>query len=444
MRDYIITLIVFGSVPFILRSPMTGILVWSWLAYMNPHRLCWGFATTMPFAYVIALTILISILMSREDKKIPWTRESIVLSIFVGWMLITTVFAFNQGEAWQQWNKVWKIQLVTFLTLMLMKDIRRINLLVLTIVVSLGFYGFKGGIFTIISGGGYRVWGPDGTFIGGNNEIGLALIMTIPLVRYLQMQEQRLWLKNFYLATMCLSVVSIFGTQSRGAMVGLVAMGIFLIMKGKNRFLYSVLAVVGGILMYQFMPESWHERMGTIRTYEKDGSAMGRLNSWYFAFNLAKDNILGGGFEAFSRDLFRIYAPEPNNFHDAHSIYFEILGEQGFIGLAIFLVLGICTWKSAARIAKEADRSVGAKPLGDLMRMVQVSLVGYASAGAFLGMAYFDLYYALIASVVVSGYVVGQDAKAANAGADNMAKNGIPLRGKPKERTFVRGPIKSG
>lgn len=442
MRDAIITLLVFGSVPLILRSPMIGILVWSWLAYMNPHRLCWGFASTMPFSMVVALSTLLSVLFTKQDKKIPWTGEVIVLALFVAWMFITTVFALDPDDAWEQWSKVWKIQLVTFLTLMVMKDVKGLHLLVWAIAASLGFYGVKGGIFTILSGGGYKVWGPDGTFIGGNNEIGLALIMTLPLIRYLQMSSKPIWLRNGLLGAICLCVVSIFGTHSRGALMGVVAVIFFLVMKGKNRFLYTLLAVVGGVILFQFMPDSWHERMGTISSYEKDGSAMGRLNAWQFATNLAMDRLFGGGFEAFSPALFKLYAPNPNDFHDAHSIYFEVLGEHGFIGLALFLLLGGMTWLSSVRTIKAIGNNPELAQVADLLRMVQASLVGYAVSGAFLGMAYFDLYYALIAIVVMSGYVVKRHVVTVGAPTvvNPTIKNPTP-RNRPRQRDFVRKPI---
>jgi len=441
MRDVIVTLIVFGSIPFILRSPMVGILMWSWLSYMNAHRACWGFAKSMPFSQVVAVALLFSILLTKEDKKIPWTRETLLLVIFILWMFITTIFALNQEDAWMQWNKVWKIQLITFLTMMVMKDLRRLHLLVATIAISLGFYGVKGGIFTVLSGGNYRVWGPDGTFIGGNNEIGLALIMTIPLIRYLQMHSKPIWLKNSCLIAMGLCAVSILGTQSRGALLGIVAMGTFLVMKGRNRFLYFILAIIGGVILYQFMPESWHERMGTIKSYEKDGSAMGRINAWRFAINLASRRLLGGGFETFSRDLFMVYAPDPLDFHDAHSVYFEILGEQGWAGLTIFLAIGLLTWRSAARIAKEADRYPDYKQLADLLRMVQVSLVGYAVSGAFLGLAYFDLYYALIAIVVSSGYVLRKHVADIQNGHSEPSQMVSVVSTPGKIRSFVRKPL---
>ena len=90
MRDVIVTLAVLGLIPLILWRPWIGVLAWSWLAYMNPHRLTWGFAYTMPFAMMIALATLAALVVSKEPKRIPWTRETMLLLALVGWMFMTT------------------------------------------------------------------------------------------------------------------------------------------------------------------------------------------------------------------------------------------------------------------------------------------------------------------------------------------------------------------
>jgi len=403
MRDIFVTLAVFGSLPFILYRPYIGVLVWSWIGYMNPHRISWGFATDFPFAMIIAITTLVALFFSSEPKKIPWTRETVILLSFIAWMGVTTLTAAHFNLASAQYIEVLKIQLMTFVTMMLMTDRRRIELLVWIIVLSLGFYGVKGGIFTLTSGGGYHVVGPPRSFIGGNNEIGLALIMTLPLMRYLNLQARRSWVKWGLMGAMGLTVVAILGTQSRGALVGLAAMMIMLLWKSRRRA--TILVVMGAVLYgaIQFMPGSWHERMETIKSYQHDQSALGRINAWHFAFNLAKDRpLLGGGYQAFTPDLFAIYAPDPENVHDAHSIYFEVLGEQGFVGLGLFLALGWLTWRSCNRIGRQARKHRDGLWIADLVRMLQVSLIGYAASGAFLGLAYFDLYYHMVALVVLA------------------------------------------
>jgi len=395
MRDLFVTLIVLGILPAVLFQPWIGVMLWSWIGYMNPHRLAYGFAVDFPFAMLIALFTLTGLLFSKEDKKIPWTRETIILSIFIFWMLVTTIFAIHSSAAWEQFEKVIKIQVMTYITLMIMCSEKRLTYLVWIIALSLGFYGVKGGIFTITSGGGFHVQGPNGTFIGGNNEIGLALIMTIPLMRYLQLQAKHLYIRHGLTAAMLLTMVAVLGTQSRGALLGIAAMTFFMIMKSRKKFLFLIMIAVAAPIAFNFMPQSWHDRMGSIQTYEEDQSAMGRLDAWQFAFNRALERPLtGGGFEAF------------RGYTDAHSIYFEVLGEHGFVGLALFLSLGFLTWFSGSWIIKKTKKVDELRWARDLASMLQVSLMGYAVSGAFLGLAYFDLFYHLVAMMVLTKVLV--------------------------------------
>jgi probable O-glycosylation ligase (exosortase A-associated) len=401
MRDLFVTAAVFSSLPFILWRPWLGIVVFTWLGFMNPHRLTWGFAYEMPFAMIVALATMVGTLVSREEKRIPWTRETVLLLVFVAWMALTTLFAVYPELAANQWNKVWKIQLMIFILLILMQRPERIQVLVWTIVLSLGFYGVKGGIFTVMTGGAYHVRGPVGTFIGGDNEIGLALIMTIPLMRYLQLTAGRAVVRYGLLVAMPITALAVVGSQSRGALLGLVAMGVFLWLKSRKKLVTAVLVGLAIVPILLVMPEQWYARMSTIQDYQQDGSALGRINAWWMAFNLARDRVFGGGFETFRREMFAIYAPEPGRVHDAHSIYFEVLGEHGFVGFALFLALGVMTWLSASWVARHARGTDGMRWMSDLARMIQVSLVGYGTAGAFLGLAYFDYYYTLVAIVVL-------------------------------------------
>lgn len=401
MRDIAVTLAVFSILPFILKRPWIGILAWTWLGFMNPHRMAWGFSTTMPFAAIVASLTMASMLFSREEKRIPWERETVVLLIFVGWMLITTIFAVYSTLAWEQFDKVIKIQLMIFVAMMLITTPFRLKMLVWVIALSLAFYGVKGGIFTILRGGVYRVQGPPGSFIGGNNELGLALAMTIPLLYFLARRATYGGFRPLMYSATILTAIAAIGTQSRGALLGMAAMGTVFWLKSRQKFVTAVLGVVAVLVVVQVMPEAWYARMDTIETYDQDKSALGRINSWWMAFNLANARPLGGGFETFRREMFALYAPDPTNVRDVHSIYFEVLGEHGYVGLVLFLVLILLTWRSAAAVRKAVKNSPDHAWMGDLAAMVQVSLIAYLSAGAFLGMAYFDFYYNLVLIIVV-------------------------------------------
>ena len=135
MRDLLITAMVFGSLLLILRKPYVGILVWSWLSYMNPHRLSWGFAYNMPFAQIVAITLLVAVLFTREKKNIPLNGIILVWAMFLVWISITTYFAIHQNAAMHYYERILKIQLVTIFTIMLIRDQEKLNQLLWVIVL---------------------------------------------------------------------------------------------------------------------------------------------------------------------------------------------------------------------------------------------------------------------------------------------------------------------
>lgn len=421
MRDLFVAAVVFGSLPFILRRPWLGVLMWSWLGYMNPHRLAWGFITSTPVALIIALTTFAAILFSKEEKRIPWTRETVLLLIFTGWMFLSTLMAQYPDMAWPQWDKVWRIILMTYITLMLITDRQRLHWLVVVIALSIGFFGFKGGVFILTGGSGNNVMGPEGSFIGDRNSIGLALIMTVPLLWYVRLHTENVWAKRALLAGGALTLIAIIGTNSRGALVGLAAMGLFFIMKARNRFGIILALIPVGLVVLYVMPPEWFERMSTIKTYDEDASAMGRIYAWGNAVSLANMYFFGGGFRAITG-----YGGT-----DSHSNWFGVLGELGWVGLAMFLLLHIFTWLSAAQIIRWSKLHDSLTWARDLAAMVQVSLIGYMSAGSFLGLQYFDLFYHLIAIIVIAKMLVQKELDALRGAKVAPVAKGVapPQRG---------------
>ena len=356
---------------------------------------------------VVGVVTIGAFLASKEKKDMPWTRETVILLVLTAWMLFTTFFAFYPDLAWHQWNKVWKIMLMVVLTALIITERKQLHWLVWVIALSFGFYGVKGGVFTIIHGGVYRVQGPEGSFIAGNNEMALALVMTIPLIRYLHLQETRKWLKSGLASAMVLTGVAAIGSQSRGALLAMVMMGLFLWLKSRNKIFTGIYMAIAVAIIAAVMPQAWYDRMNTIKTYQEDQSAQGRINAWHTAFNVAKDRITGGGFDMFQPTTFRQYAPDPWNVHDVHSIYFEMMGEQGFIGFGLFMLLGLLAWLRAQQIIKRCKNDPDTKWASDLASMIQVSLIGYATAGAFLGMSHFDLPYHLMIILVLAAKFSG-------------------------------------
>ncbi|MBX9848913.1 MAG: putative O-glycosylation ligase, exosortase A system-associated [Rhodocyclaceae bacterium] len=418
MRDLLIATIVFGLLPFVLKRPFWGILLMAWLGYMNAHRLCYGFMLSLPVVQIVAIATLIGMMLSNETKRMVWSRELTVLVLFVAWMGITTMGAFYYESAIIQYIKVLKIQILTLMTLLMLTSRVRVHQFIWVIVLSLGFYGVKGGLFTLAHGGIYRVEGPGGTFIGGNNELALALVMTIPLMRYLQLHEQNRYIKLGLSIAMLLTAISAIGSQSRGALIGLLLTGSMFWLKSRHKVGLGLFIAFTAIIIVSVMPDTWYQRMDTINTYQADGSAMGRINAWWTAWNLAKDRILGGGFEMWQAPVFARYAPQPEDVHDAHSIYFKVLGEHGFIGLGLFLALLMLTWKKCSAIIRLTKNNPAQLWAHDLAAMIQTSLVGYMSAGTFLGLCYFDYFYHLMAITVVTNYLIKESLKTDNNQSD--------------------------
>jgi putative inorganic carbon (HCO3(-)) transporter len=437
MRDIFVTVVVFGMLPMIFKQPYWGAVLWIWISVMNPHAQGWGFARSFPFAAIIAVTCLLTLVKTKEDKSVPMPPVMVIFVIFFFWMSLTAVTGLHPESNYDQWNKVMKIWFMTLVVLALVKQKKHINLVIWSIVVSIGYYGIKGGIFTIRSGGNDRVWGPAGTFIAGNNEVALAFVMVVPLMYYLRSLNKNKWMRMGFIVSMVLCTLSALGSYSRGAMLATVAMGGFLWLKSKEKVTVGLGLLLVTPLLLAAMPSKWFDRMDTINTYQSDESAMGRVNAWKMAFNLAQDRVFGGGFQIYDFQTFLLYAPVPEDVHAAHSIYFQVLGEHGFIGLFMYLAIGILTWRTCRWVIKHAKPFPDLKWAFDLGLMIQVSLLGFAIGGAFLSLAYFDVPYYLMVVIVATKVLVGREIagrpipltpkqqRIADAASAGRARNGV-------------------
>ena len=404
MRDIALTLIFIGILTQALRYTWVGALLWTWFSLMNPHRLTYSFAYDLPFAAVAAGATLLSILWSKGRVRLPPDPTVVMLVLFAVWTCITTVLAIYPDRSVDDLIRTLKIQLMTLVCIAALRERKHIELFIWVNVLSIGFYGVKGGLFGIATGGSARVWGPSSSFIEGNNEVGLALVMIIPLMNYLRGAATRPWIRASLLASMSLSAVAVLSTQSRGAFLAIVAMGLVMWLRSAKKVMGAIGIVGASVLLLLFMPASWEARMQTIGEYQVDSSAQGRINAWTTAVNVANDRITGAGFYIETRDIFERYAPNPEAVYTAHSIYFQALGEHGWIGLFLFVSLGALSFLTASSLRRQALARPETAWLHDLAGMVQVSMVGYAVGGAFLSLTYFDLPYNIMVMLVAAKY----------------------------------------
>lgn len=400
MRDLLIILIVLAVALYALRKPWVGAVAGVLISLASPHMEFGYSAADWPVAQLVAITTLIGMLATTDRQNPVQGAPVLWFFAFWVWICITLPFSFYFDASFGLWVRSMKIFLLVVVALVLVNDKHKVDVLIWCIVVALGYYGVKGGIFTLATGGNFRVWGPGG-FVEGNNELALALISLLPLVYYLFQQSTRRWVRWGLIGTMAILPVTVLGSHSRGALLALGVMALVMWVKSDRKIVWGagIAAMTPAIL--SLMPEHWWSRMETIQSYEQDGSALGRINAWWNAFNIARSNFFGGGFSIYYPEVFQRYSPEPDRVHAAHSIYFQVLGEHGFVGLFLFLAIGVSTLWSCFRMERLAKRHPQVKWAGQLGAMLTVSIVGFGVGGAFLSLAYFDfLYYQMAIGAV--------------------------------------------
>lgn len=452
MRDILLTLIIFGSLPFIFVRPYIGLLVYSWISFMSPHRLTWGFAYNIPFAMIVGALFIFSWLVSKEPKKPPLNAVCVLTIVFTLWMTVTTIFALH-GEYgntyhWDWWVRVTKIMLITVVAMIILTNRQRIDGFIWIMVLSIGLYAFRGGIFTVLGGGEYRVYGPTGSMIQENNALGIATIMMVPLVHYLYLQATNKMLRRALLVAVPVFLLSAMGSHSRGALLAVIAMGGFMLFKSRHKLLASLITVIIVVAGLTFLPQKWYDRMATIQNYEQDRSAMSRINTWTAGINLVLDRpIVGGGFRVFNNlpIIFEKYAPDPSMRSSTHNNYIQVLANHGFPGLFIYLSILVLAFRSGGWLRKRTRTRPDLQWAHDLGGMCQVSIVGFSVGGMFLNLAYFDLFWGVVSVVVATRvYVGGQLVKNPESdelddAALNVETGAATPAGLPRQ-TYLRKP----
>jgi putative inorganic carbon (HCO3(-)) transporter len=391
MRDFALIGAILAGLAMTFPYPFTGLLIWTWFSIQSPHEEAYGFARVQPLNLIIAVVTVFALLCSKERKAPPWRFLTVVMLAFLCWTTINSFFAVQPDWSWPFWDRTWKTFALGFFIAAMASNVVRIHATVWTIVFSLFYYGIKGGFFTVLHGGTYLVFGPPDTIIGDNNQLAVALLMTLPLANYLRRQSSNRFVALSLVAGMTLTLLAIVGSYSRGAFLGLLALAVAGLVRTRRRLAYLAFAAAVGFAILALMPQSFWDRMSTVSSADSDSSFQGREFAWQVAFRYAKDHFpFGAGFYGPQLgSVFQTYFPEQSP-RAAHSIYFEVLGDQGFIGLSIYLLLLIGAFVKCSRIINQARHQPQLEWASDLARAIQMSLFVFCIAGAALSMAYYD------------------------------------------------------
>jgi len=407
MRDIIIVSVYAAALAWALykRNPFIALMVYFWISFMNPHRYTWGFAYNLPLAMGAAAVTFLTLFISYKQIKFPKTRETYFFIAIWAFTLLTTIFSMYPEYAWPRWEVLAKSFLMTLVAMLVINNKDRIITFLLGVVFYIGFVGVKGAIFGVVTGGKYRVWGPPESFIEDNNSVGLCMVMLVPLCLFLKDVVPKKWQSMTLLGIAGALSVSAVLTYSRGAMLGLVAVSIYYWTFSKHKLRIALAGIVILIVAFQFLPQEWFNRMDTIEDYEEDRSANMRLNSWAMSYQIARHNILGGGFDCFTLENYNRYSPNPDlgRAHQdgqivgstAHSIYFQVLATQGFGGLLLYLAALFSMLFSLRRLDKIGRITDSGLWISFVSRGLIGSILGFMASGAFLSLAFFDLFWAL-------------------------------------------------
>jgi len=442
LRDVIVIIATVFFSAKALRNPLVGMLAFVGYAIISPQGLTWYFSSQFPHSMLIGLATILGFILSSRRSNFPWSREIVMLGVLWLWFGLSTLFANDQDSAWYKYGVVTKVLFMVGLSMAIFQTRSDLHLVVRVIALSLGFYAVKGTVFFILTGGAGTVEGVPGGFLFANNTMGLALAMNVPLLVYLLSVEDNKWMRRLVWLMLLCSYPATIGTFSRGAWMALAAVTGVLVLKSKHKFILmgvaAVLLLIGASLIPLLASSRLIERAQTFESIQDDGSAQQRFGSWEFCTRVGLANpVIGLGFDYYSLKVYEEYYPEYverwglQQWHgkawSCHSMWVTVLGEHGVLAFALWIGVLVSCFMKLQRI-----RAVGGSrselswyvPWADAL---QASLLGYSVAGTFLDVAYFDIYYQLVAVIIILNERQTEESAQLQASSSGTAAWGLPL-----------------
>lgn len=417
MRDVLVVVFLLVAAVYAFKRPYLGVVAWLWISLAAPTNYAFGFSQVLRPNLMIVIVTVIAFAVSRKELPPRYNTLFSLVILFCIWTLITS-FAADQsdlGIVLGEWLEFFKIVLLFVSVVLMFRTPLQINTLIWAIVLSVSAYAAMEGVKFLLSAGGHRIEGRAGR-IADRNDLAVAINMCLPLIVYLATVTPSRLVKYGLWVLLGLNLIACVGTYSRGGFIGLAILAFAVWLSSRHKIVLALALVLAAPIAYQFTPENWRARQATISSADEDGSFVGRLWAWKISTMIANDNpFTGGGFDAVTtQSLWNYYAPATPGYgmietppipvgkapKAAHNIYFQVLGDHGWVGLMMFLAM---LWSCFVANWRNSRLAVGSDALWyrSLAKAINLSLVGYAITGANVSLAYFDLLYALIGVVVV-------------------------------------------
>lgn len=413
MRDLMFAMMMLLAVPLAFARPFNAYLFCAWTAVIVPTSYFYGFMVDARLNFLFAILTLLLIALGR----VPWrsyqaNRVTWLYLLFLLHGTLVYFFAFPGNRFNAEYYEFFIKGLLFSLAMpFFVRERVHMHALILVIVLGFGFHGVLNGLKVLASAGGHNVAGPAGTMIFDRNHLSTALALALPLLYYLYQQSSHRLIQLGFLGGFVLVALAIVGSGSRGGFIAFAVVSGWLVLTSRKRWSALALLAFMALLFVNLAPEEWFSRLSTIETAGADESFMGRVIAWEISSAIALSNpIFGGGFHAVQVqgiwDQFKgapsllgfLNLPIPEfSAKAAHSIYFEILGDMGFVGLFIFL--GILFHAIRTRyVIKRQLRTMGKQWLWarDMADMLMLGIIAYMAGGAAVSLGYFEVIYMVV------------------------------------------------
>lgn len=421
MRD----LFLLALLPFLLytmaKRPFVGLGLWIWTALFFPNGWVYGAASVIRFNLLFAGVTAFTWFIMKDKPKFRLGGTGWLVLFFFIWATASTTMGMGRPDlAWDIWNRFMKVILLFLFVIAIVDSKLHFDFFLGCVVLSVGFYADLEALKFLASGGGHKIQGMSGHVLGDRNELSVAFVMLLPICVYLLREygKQSRALSVGLMGTIALTVTAVIGTQSRGGFIALLALGAYFFIKSDRKLVAAAMLAVLALGLSQVVTSEWVSRIDTINSADKDASFMGRVVAWKLSFILATQHpFFGGGFKgleyfpvwsSLSQDFFSFpwfytgdALPDPEKARAAHSVFFQVLGDHGFVGLGMYVAFLVGAFLKARRIVFKARAARAPEWIGKAATTLQLTLFAFCVGGAALSFAYFDLTFATIALLIV-------------------------------------------
>lgn len=404
------------------KRPFLFTLIYAYIDIIAPQRLSYFLLNSIPLSLILFALAFLGFLVSDDKRDVRVSPRWALLLVLLAYCGYSTTVAFEPLAAQEKWSWIWKALVFAAFLPLLLKTRLRIEALALTLVLCASALIVTGGIKTALGGGGYGslvLLINDNSGLYEGSIISCVAIAIIPLIVWLAQHGTIFkpdWKVKTYATALTFAALLIpVGTQARTGLVCIAVLALLFIRQTKKRFLYLTGAAVIGLAAIPFLPSAFSQRMETIQDYKADESAATRVAVWKWTWEFVKEHPFGGGFDAYRINKIRYDLPvvDENGFDTGavdrreivdqgrayHSSFFEMLGEQGFPGLIIWLLIhvgGVWRMEIVARMYKKRNRADESwvAPLATALQNAQII---YLVGSLFVGIAFQPFVYMLVA-----------------------------------------------